>query len=157
MPPLSSGKSGSSPSQPLQGQSQFLNQELFSLFIEADHVSLQQGLNGLPPSGGFFQVTKNKSGPVPKTELLCLACGVSVKPLQGMSRQVAITKCGENPVHKPGEPVVQLVGGVRGGVEEVLQAGASVCVQLDQEVGEVKGIALIGASIVRSGRLAVVV
>lgn len=92
---------------------------------------------------------------MPKTKPLCLTGCVSVQPLQGMSWQVAVAKGGEHSVDKPGQPVIQLVWSVGGWVEQILKGGAAVSVQLDQQVAEVKGVALVCTRIVRSRRLAI--
>ena len=92
---------------------------------------------------------------MPKAKPLCLTCCVPVQPLQGMSRQVAIAKGGEHSVDEPGQPVIQLVRGVGGWVQQILKGGAAICVQLDQQVAEVKGMALVCTRVVWSWRLAI--
>ena len=78
-----------------------------------------------------------------------------MQPLKGVSWEVAIAKGCEHSVDKPGQSVVKLVRRVGGWVEQVLKGGAAVCVELDQQVAQVKGVTLIGAGVVGSRRLAV--
>ena len=95
-------------------------------------------------------MAQDKNSPMPKTKPLCLTGCVSVQPLQGMSWQVAVAKGGEHSVDKPGQPVIQLVWSVGGWVEQILEGGAAIRVELDQQVAEVKGMTLFCSRVVRS-------
>ena len=56
---------------------------------------------------------------------------------------------------KPGEPVIELIRSMRRRVEQILEGGAAVRVELDQQVAEVKGVTLFCSRVVRSWWLAV--
>ena len=72
-----------------------------------------------------------------------------------MSWKVAITKGCQHSVDKPGEPVIELIRSVRCRVEQILEGGAAVGVELDQQVAEVKGMTLFCSRVVWSWWLAI--